>query len=190
MYLDWKSSKPMKRSIFALSCLFLAGALLGRAQVAPSAYASRLNLTAGGEFSLFQPDYAGRGIAETSPNRLYGIGAYVDADFNRWVKVEAEGRWLRFNQYLGISEDSYLIGPRLAPKQFFGKITPYGKVMVGLADGSFLTARTLAVAYGGGADYRLSRRFTARADFEYQQWHVTPNLYPYGVSFGIGYKIF
>ena len=49
--------------------------------------------------SIFQPDYAGNGIAQTSPNRLYGVGAYVDAHFSRWLQIEAEGRWLRFNEY-------------------------------------------------------------------------------------------
>ena len=64
-------------------------------------------------------------------------------------------------------------------------------MLVGIGSGSFLTGRTLAVAYGGGVDYRLTRRFTLRAfDFEYQQWRVTPTLYPYGGSVGLSYKIF
>ena len=57
----------------------------------------------GGLGSMFQPDYAGEGIAQTSPNRLYGVGAYVDARFSRWVQIEGEGRWLRYNEYLGIN---------------------------------------------------------------------------------------
>lgn len=180
----------MKRSIFALFCfVFCAGILSAGAQVVPSAYKQGLSLTAGGFASAFQPDYAGRAVAETSPNRLYGYGVYVDADFTRWVKLEAEGRWLNFNQYLGITENSYLVGPRLAPYHF-GRFTPYGKALIGLGGGSFLNGHTTAIAYGGGVDYRLSRKFTARADFEYQQWLVTPTLFPYGVSVGIAYKIF
>jgi hypothetical protein len=41
-------------------------------------------------------------------------------------------------------------------------------------------------------DIRLSKRFTARGDFEYQQWPkwLDSSLYPYGASVGVGYKIF
>jgi opacity protein-like surface antigen len=140
--------------------------------------------------SAFQPDYAGAGVAQTGPNRLYGVGAYVDLRVNRWVQFEAEGRWLRYNEYLGINEDNYLVGPRL-PIHRFGRATPYAKVLVGFGSGSFLTGHSTTLAYGGGVDYRVTKRISVRAiDFEYQQWNVTPTLYPYGVSAGIGYKIF
>ena len=90
----------------------------------------------------------------------------------------------------GNGEDTYLIGPRIAPYPFH-RLTPYGKVLVGLGSGSYLTSSTFAIAYGGGVDYRLTRRFTLRCfDFEFQQWHVTPTLYPYGGSVGLSYKIF
>jgi len=139
---------------------------------------------------MYQPDYAGAGIAQISPYRLYGAGAYVDAEFSRWVQIEAEGRWLRFNQYLGIDENTYLIGPRVPVVNFHG-IKPYGKFLWGLGNGSFLTGNTMVLAYGGGVDYRLTRRLTVRAfDFEYQQWRVHPMLNPYGGSVGISYKIF
>ena len=42
--------------------------------------------------SVFQPDYAGNGIAEScSQCTCYGVGAYVDLKFSRWVQVEGEG---------------------------------------------------------------------------------------------------
>jgi hypothetical protein len=106
------------------------------------------------------------------------------------VQIEGEGRWLRFNEYIGINENTYLIGPRVAPFSFHG-LTPYGKVLVGLSNGSLLTGNAFALAYGGGLDYRLGKRFTLRCvDFEYQRWQVTPTLSPYGGSVGISYKIF
>jgi hypothetical protein len=47
------------------------------------------------------------------------------------------------------------------------------------------------IAYGGGVDYRLDKRMSLRVvDFEYQQWHVSPTLFPYGVSAGLGSHIF
>jgi opacity protein-like surface antigen len=181
----------MKRTIFALFCMmFAAQALQVRAQVVPSATGRRISVTAGGLGSAFQPDYAGEGIAETSPNRLYGVGAYVDVRINRWVQIEAEGRWSRYNQYLGNGEDTYLIGPRI-PIHRFGRATPYAKVLFGMNSASFLTGHSTALAYGGGLDYRLTKRFSVRAfDFEYQQWQVTPTLRPYGASVGVGYRVF
>lgn len=181
---------PMKRSIVVSICsLFLSIAVSAHGQVLPSASASGFSLEAGGLGSVTQPDYAGEGIAQSSPNRLYGVGAFVDARFSRWVQIEGEGRWLKFNQYLGISENTYLAGPRI-PIRDFRKFTPYGKVLVGMGSGSFLSGNTFVIAYGGGVDYRLNRRFTVRGDFEYQQWRVTPTIWPYGASAGISYKIF
>jgi outer membrane protein with beta-barrel domain len=181
----------MKRSlILSLLFLFPAASLTTYAQVAPAAYGNGTSLSVGAVGSMFQPDYAGRGIAETSPNRLFGVGAYVDYRVSRWVQLEGEGRWLRFNQYAGINEDSYMVGPRV-PIHDFHHWTPYGKVLVGLGTGSFLTGTTGTVAFGGGVDYRLTRKLTVRAiDFEYQYWHVAPTLWPYGGSAGISYTIF
>ncbi len=181
----------MKKSILAFFCIVLFFATFSaHAQVVPAANSNSFTLTAGGLGSAFQPDYAGEGIAQTSPNRLYGVGAYVDARFSRWVQIEGEGRWLRYNTYLGINENTYLIGPRI-PILTYHRLTPYGKVLFGLGNGSFLTGGTTVLAYGGGVDYRLSHRFSLRAfDFEYQQWFVNPTLHPYGGSVGLSYKIF
>jgi hypothetical protein len=181
----------MKHSIVAIFCIVLISVALPiRAQVAPSATADSFTLTAGGLGSIFQPDYAGEGIAQTSPNDLYGVGAYVDARVNRWVGIEGEARWLRYNTYLGINENTYLVGPRV-PILTYHHLTPYGKFLVGMGNGSFLTGNTFVLSYGGGVDYRLSRRLILRAfDFEYQQWKVTPTIFPYGGSVGISYKIF
>jgi hypothetical protein len=141
--------------------------------------------------SVFQPDYSA-GVVATSPNRLYGLGAYVDLRITRWVQIEAEGRWLRFNQYQGNGEDNYLIGPRVPFSiRHFPRLKPYGKVLVGFGKGDFLYGRATDLTFGGGLDYRLNNRFSVRAfDLEYQKWQTKPTLYPYGVSVGIGYKVF
>ena len=181
----------MKRSILAFLCVVSSFAIVSaRAQVVPAATGRTFSLDAGGLGSVFQPDYAGEGIAQTSPNRLYGAGAYVDAHLSRWVQIEAEGRWMHFNEYLKIDENTYLIGPRV-PIGTFHRVTPYGKFLFGLGNGTFLTGNTFVLSYGGGVDYRLTRRLTVRAvDFEYQEWRVTPTLWPYGGSVGISYRIF
>ncbi len=187
----------MKTSTQAFLLIAFSFAIVSaRAQVVPAATSHNLSVTAGALGSMFQPDYDGLGIAYTSPNRLYGPGAFVDVRFSRWVQVEAEGHWLRYNEFYqpgattGNGESTYLVGPRI-PIGTFHRVTPYGKFLVGLGTGSFLSGGTFVLDYGGGVDYRLTRRFTLRAiDFEYQQWRVTPTLYPYGGSVGISYKIF
>jgi opacity protein-like surface antigen len=146
--------------------------------------------------SAFQPDYAGGFVSGESANRLYGAGAFVDVKFNRWFQVEAEGRWLRFNQFVDINETNYLIGPRL-PIHRFGRFTPYVKAMVGYGLMNFefneATGRFTALAYGGGVDVKLTRRISARGDFEFQQWPLwigNQELHPYGASAGISYRVF
>jgi hypothetical protein len=186
----------MKRSILALFCVASSLAIVSaRAQVVPAATSSTFHLSAGALGSLAQPDYNGIQATDSS-NRIYGPGAYVDIHFSRWVQVEAEGRWLRYNQlvdrYLttGNGESTYLIGPRI-PIGTFHRVTPYGKFLVGLGGASFIAGHTFVLSYGGGVDVKLSRRFTLRAvDFEYQQWRVSPTLYPYGGSVGISYRVF
>jgi hypothetical protein len=194
-----------RRSIVALiSILFVAGSLCARAQVVPAAYAQRFTINVGVMGSAFQPDYAGGGVAQTSPNRLYGPGAYVDVKLTRYLQFEAEARWLRMNPYLDIREDNYLIGPRLPIEKLrFKRATPYAKILVGYnrmnfeLDGAY--GNYADIAYGGGVDVKLTKKITLRAiDFEYQQWLGWPNIpgspnsafSPYGGSVGVSYKVF
>jgi hypothetical protein len=168
------------------------------AQVVPSAYRGQMQLTAGGIASAFQPDYAGGGVPAASPQRLYGFGAYVDLDLKRWVGVEAEGRWLRENNFVGITEDNYLIGPRVRIYEFHKlHATPYGKVLIGIGHMNFeyneAYGRFSDLALGGGIDLKLTRRISVRpADFEYQLWPnwINGTLKPYGLSAGVAYRIF
>lgn len=176
--------------------LAAAGVLPAYAQVVPSATSHRMTVNAGAEGSMFQPDYAGNGIAQTGPNRLYGVGAYADADFTRWIGIEAEAHWLRWNQYQGIAQSTYMAGPRFIAGRWKG-VSPYGKFLIGWGSDagskfSWLTGRSTVWSYGGGVDYRLGQsRFTVRCiDFEYQNWRLTPNLHPYGGSAGISYRVF
>jgi hypothetical protein len=193
---NWTCALQKKRPTLSfVFVLFFFPALCLHAQVGPSAYKSGISLSAGAEGSVFQPDYAGSGIAQASPKRLYGVGAYVDARFTRWVQIEGEARWLRFNEYVpsgssqGIGEDTYMIGPKV-PIVDWHHLQPYGKFLVGWGSGpgGWLTSHAGTFAYGGGLDYHWTRRLTIRAvDFEYQRWNVQPTLWPYGGSAGISY---
>jgi len=164
------------------------GSITVSAQVAPSAFKSGVSLTAGGMVSGFNTDYV--------PYKLVGLGAYVDLNLFHGIGVEAEGRWQRFNQFEGVSQDNYLIGPRVKLHRFWGA-TPYVKVLGGFSNMNFednvATGRFSTVAFGGGVDLRLTRRWSVRAiDAEYQIWpeFLDGNLKPYGLSAGIGYRIF
>ncbi|MGB6688074.1 MAG: outer membrane beta-barrel protein [Terracidiphilus sp.] len=177
-----------KRSVIFFLALFVASVACCDAQVAPSAVRRQFTVTAGGLGSLFRTDYGS--------NNLFGVGAFVDVKFTRWVQAEAEGRWLRFNQAEDVWQDNYLIGPRV-PIHTFGRITPYGKVLVGMGSMNFqynyAYGRFTDIAYGGGLDVQLTRRIAVRPiDFEYQQWPhwVDGALYPWGFSAGVSYRVF
>ena len=96
---------------------------------------------------------------------------------------------------MNIREDNYLIGPRiLAPR--YKKLRPYGKVLFGYGrmnfQYNFAYGRFADLALGGGVDYPLTKRISARVNFEYQLWPnwVNGTLKPYGGDVGIAYKVF
>ena len=157
---------------------------------------SPISLSAGGMGSLFQPDYAGTGVAAQAPNYLYGFGAYVDLRVRHWIQFEAEGRWMRFNEYENISEDNYLIGPKV-PIHETRRYKPYAKALFGYSKMNFqynyAYGHFADLALGGGVDIPLTRKITLRAiNFEYQLWPnwLNGTLKPYGGDVGVSYRIF
>ncbi|MGD0800685.1 MAG: outer membrane beta-barrel protein [Terracidiphilus sp.] len=210
----------MKFSCVLFSSILLAGFVPAQAQVVPAATSRQFSITAGGMASIFQPDFADNSYcipascgpgsyslypaAGGSNQPLFGAGAYVDVKLMRWVQFEAEGRWLRFHAYQGITQDNYLIGPRI-PVYRFWKATIYAKVLAGDArmnfgpawqypQGTNFHGNYTDIAFGGGADLKLTRRLSLRLpDFEYQyypKWANNLTLSPYGASVGVGYKFF
>ena len=181
-----------------------------RAQAGASAVGRQFSITAGGMASIFQPDFVYDSwacapcqassswypVAKAGSQPLLGAGAYVDVDFSRWVQIEAEGRWLRFNQYVGVNQDNYLIGPRVSifraqrTTVYAKALGGYSKMVFGTGNGN---GQFTALAFGGGLDLKVTKRISLRAaDFEYQYWPAWGNssLSPYGASMGIGYRIF
>jgi opacity protein-like surface antigen len=185
------------------SILLFAGAITAGAQVVPSATGRQVSITAGGMASIFQPDYArvccsssGYVLASASNQPLLGVGAYVDVRLRRWVQIEAEARWMRFNAFEGITQDNYLIGPRL-PVYHFWKATVYGKALGGFSKMNFDSYgdhnNFTTFAFGGGVDVKLTKRISLRAadiEYQYYPWWGNSTLSPYGASVGVGYKIF
>jgi len=181
-------SKRIGFSLFLPAFLMMVIAGAAHAQVAPAAYRSPLSLTAGGMVSVFKPDY--------TDNKLGGVGAYVDLTIYHGLGVEAEGRWQRFNEFEGISQDNYLIGPRYKIRHWW-RLTPYVKALGGFSNMNFGEGtgygRFTTVAFGGGVDLRVTKRISVRAfDAEYQRWptFLGSSLSPYGASVGVSYRIF
>ena len=179
--------------ILAISVLHGTTSPSLRAQVAPSAFKSSFSLSAGGMTSAFQF----RDVMDV-PDKTGGVGAYVDLNLLHGVGIEAEGRWQRFYVYEGINRDNYLIGPRVQLHPLW-RTRPYLKVLGGFTDEGFGTfggsGRFGSVAFGGGVDLHLVHRISVRvidAEYQLQQWpdSLGPHSMPYGVSGGIGYRIF
>jgi hypothetical protein len=204
----------MRRSAALFFPILLAIFATAHAQVVPSSTTRQSSITVGGIASIFQPDFVNDPsgwicvapcnpdapifdpVAQASSQPLFGVGAYVDVRLRRWVQLEAEGRWLRFNQYNGVFQDNYLIGPRL-PVYHKWKSTAYVKALGGYSKMQFGTntgtGRFTDLAFGGGVDVKLTKRISFRAvDVEYHYWPQWGNstISPYGASMGIGYKIF
>ncbi len=189
----------MKRTAFVFSLLFLlcfATAINARAQVAESATARQFSITTGGIASVFKPGGGSHPVWGTGTNYLSGPGTYADFHFTHWIQLEGEARWLRFHEFKGEHQDTYLIGPKV-PVIHFDRAQVYGKAMIGLGRMTFPNhygyGTFTALAFGGGIDYRLSRKVSVRGDFEFQDWpKFLPNftIHPYGASVGMAYRVF
>jgi opacity protein-like surface antigen len=177
---------------YALLAVLLFYPILTFSQVAPAAKGGTPPLTVGGYYSNFAPDYG--------PNRLGGLGVYVDWDLFGRLGAEGETRFLRFHQSAEIHEDNYLVGPRYTFR--YGPIRPYVKFLMGAGELNFYNSVAhggyFAMAPGAGVDYRLDRKWSVRGDYEFQIWPGAPGLpglpshglTPQGFSVGVGYRIF
>jgi Outer membrane protein beta-barrel domain len=176
----------VKKSLFLLTLFVFTFPSLLHGQV-QAAGRGGSQLTAGGYFSFFSPDYGS--------NELLGLGIYSDFNVGSHLSAEAEARFLRFNQKLDVHEDNYLIGPRY--RWHYGRLQPYAKFMIGNGQFnfpfSFAHGGYLMIAPGGGLDVNLHHHLILRAvDYEYQHWSSFQgsSLSPNGFSFGLAYRIF
>ena len=163
------------------------GSCAAIAQVAPSAYRGGERLNVGGTFSAYHLDYGSR--------NLLGASAFVDANLNYHLGLEAEVRWLELHQQQSVHDETYLIGPRYAFNTI-GRWQPYAKVLVGNGQFNFPYSYAhggyLVLAPGGGLDFRIGHRFHVRAiDFEYQDWpgFTGGSFSSVGLSSGLEYRI-
>ena len=170
------------------AALCLAGSVAASAQVVPAGYQERVAIHAGGTASEY---YFQFGQA-----RLLGPTAFADIDIGRRYGVEAEARFLEFNQPItNIHAETYLAGPRY--RLNLGKFQVYAKGLVGFGVAhytyGFGTDHVFVAAPGGGIDYHISPRVHIRlADFEYQYWPEAEfgPMSSFGISAGFRVRVF
>ena len=179
------------KKIFMLSLMFSAAAVY--AQVAPAARGGGQPLWVGGEYSNFVPDYG--------QSNLNGLGVMVDFNFMPKLGALGEARWLHWSGPGGETQSDYLAGVKYRAFKF-GRLSLNAKFLLGGVwiqfPGSIGSGSYFAYAPGGFVDYRLSRKFLIRGDYEYQILPSAPNIPPYpsngltphGVSVGVEYSIF
>ena len=185
-----------------------------QSQVRPAAVGSERHLWGGVEFSNFQNDWI-------KYKRSDGIGFYGDYLITNRLGIEGEIRLLNLNSVSGtaviangkvqsgtINEKTYLAGPIFNAYQYH-HLEAYGKVLLGVATASYPPSVTYSNASGsyfafepgGGVEYRLSRNFKVRGEYDYQIWPSAPGdaisfpkkssgLTPNGFSVGVSYQIF
>ena len=192
--------------MFKSPYLLVAGCLLSvplAAQSHPSAEGPAVLVWVGASFSTFNPDY---GCPSASPltcwhGQVVGISPYAVSRpllFNR-VGAEGEARFLRWHGPSGLTESSYMAGPyvRLAR---FGALSFSARFLAGfgrltIPAPAIGSGRYFSYAPGGAVDYRLARRVSVRADYEYQRWpsfaglNGKNGLTPNGLSFGVSYAL-
>jgi hypothetical protein len=187
----------MIKSLSLLASFLLLSSTLF-AQSSPSGEHDAVSVWAGAEISAFNPDYGcdGAGPFKCWDHHLWGIAPFVDVNhliFQR-LGVEGEARFLPWNGPGGLTQSSYLAGPRVGLVHFKRRFFVSGKVLLGLghldAGHGVGSGNYFAYAPGAGLDVRLKKRLTARVDYEYQIWPsflggggLTPN----GFSFGLSY---
>lgn len=179
----------------ALAVLFFASLIspfLVQGQVVAASTGGRPSLYLGGYYSNFNSDF--------SPTRLSGIGLYVDWNLFGRLGAEGEARFLRLGEVHSFHSDHYLAGPRYSMR--FGNYRPYVKFLLGAGEITYpynlAYGGYFSLVPGGGLDYQISPRISARADYEYQFWPTAPGLpgapshglNPNGFSVGIGYRVF
>lgn len=179
--------RSLALALLGCAVLFLPRALLAQAsptEIGPGSY-----FAVGGTASLYQSAYGQR--------TLGGASVYADANMTWRYGLESEARWLNQNEdpATHAHETTYLAGPRYSFRA--GGIAPYAKLLVGEGVFSFpynyAEGHYLVMAPGAGVDLKVGPRIRLRLiDVEYQVWPQFSfgAIHPYGVSFGLSYRIF
>jgi opacity protein-like surface antigen len=178
--------------LFGLMMALLA--LPALAQVRPDAYRVGHKINVGAEYALYNSDYFGgnHGLNKSAFS-LFGNYSILNG---RWP-VAGEINFTRMASSAAGdgSEYSLLIGPTIG--RHFGRLEPFAKVGLGIGHFSLPAAPPqqlgthLAIGFGGGLEYHLTRRITLRPlDYTYERWNFSPHaLSPSVLGFGASYRI-
>lgn len=176
----------MRARQLGLALLWLGCAGAAHGQKIWAAKGGGNNIVVGGGVSVFKNDYG--------HTTLGGLMTYADANFTWRYGVEGEARTLRYHADEGVTQSSYMVGPRAY--LLSGNMRPYAKALIGVGKMTFpfKYATGSYVAYGGGAgvDWLVGDRLIVRVvDFEYQMWpqFTYGEITPYGISVGISYRV-
>jgi hypothetical protein len=172
-----------------VAALCLASSVASSAQTVPAGFQERIAIHAGGTASEYYLQFG-----ET---RLLGPTAFSDIDIWRHYGVEAEARFLDFNQPQPqkYHAETYLAGPRY--RLNVGRFQVYAKGLVGFGVFHYTyglgTDHVFVAAPGGGVDFHLTPRVHIRlADVEYQYWPETQYgpMSSFGISAGFRIRVF
>jgi hypothetical protein len=177
------------------------------AQSSQAAERSPVSIWVGGQFSTFNPDWGCESNSPFACTQLMGIGTFGDFNhlFYSRLGAEAEGRFLHWKgPHQGLSEDTYLFGPRVVLFRIRNSFVLNAKFLLG---GGHInvpagpgTGSSFVYAPGATGEFRLSRRWAAKIDYEYQKWPgfkgiattttsgtggITPNGFGFGVSYAL-----
>lgn len=182
------------------------------AQSSQSASGGEAVVWAGGGLSTFNPDWGCATISPFCGNQLVGPAVWGDVNLHDQYGIEGEARWLHWNGTGGFYEDNYLVGPRDRVLRWHGLLT-WVKLEVGgawIQTPNYPAAGSLKGSYfafvpGVTLEYRLSRNFSLRGDYEYQIWpsfqgpptygstgailQHQSGLTPNGFTLGVSYRV-
>jgi opacity protein-like surface antigen len=193
-----------------ISALLAFSALPASAQAVYSAHEDRPRFSIGAGFSGFNQDWGGHQLVLGTtfiadwrpplPDYLYGLSLEVQARDLQWNRSTYPSDAVPSVAGKPILPRTDTLGGGLVyhPRWVrFHKFEPYAKVIGSFGSIDFTIAQTpdyshatrTVWATGGGVDYRLARRITLRADYEYQWWYLGPNaLNPNGFTIGALYS--
>jgi opacity protein-like surface antigen len=185
-YLKFFPGDGMLKNLTLGSLAFvLSLAQFAHAQAAPTATA-KTNIQVGAGFTYARTDYGQKGDK--------GITGFADYDIGLHWGIEGDIHYASISTPNGVSENSYLIGPRYIYRYHRFKL--YGKGLIGaghleipLAPNISRSETDFVFAGGGGLEYLAPRHITIRAvDFEYQHWDYSDGLTPAVLTFGVAYR--
>jgi Outer membrane protein beta-barrel domain len=144
------------RCFYAFLLVFVFSALA-------SAQESRADLFGG--YSYLNIDTNGLTSSRQNAN---GWDASLSGNFNRWFAAEAEvAGYYKDYGAVSVTDYSYGAGPRINFKPLFVHALIGGDHLTGSAGGVSVSQDSLAGAFGGGVQWRVSGPFSIRASADY-----------------------